>query len=421
MKKFLQLFLILCLSVQASFVSADGNPMVTIKLQNYIQNQTELTFRVEGSFSTLSPTLSIKEGVNYTLLVQDGNLFIQEGKKKKYPLQHDFILIPEAIQEGHLVYINDRPYMGAMRFTLEKDTYIRPFNQLPLEEYLKGVVPNEVFPSWKINALKAQTVAARTYAYIHANSGKEMDDTTRFQVYGGYTPFPNTNKAVEETKGEIITYEGKPINALYSASNGGITESSHNVWGGQGEEYFPIKEDPYDPKRPWKIILYKEQVPYTQLIFGAYVNWLNVEERNKHIATNMQNWLKNKGYINPKIISINKFEVSEEKTESNRAVKGSISFTFMHQPFGDMVFFEEASLEDVPIAKIRKLIGGTIFKSFFIEAIHDVKGIYVVSGKGYGHGVGMSQWGASVMAEKNIDYKNILQFYYPGTEITNIP
>src|SRR5690606_7115060 len=120
MKKFILLFLLLFISLPTRTISAEGNPLVTIKLQNYIQNSTELTFRVEGSFSTLSPTLFIKEGVKYTLFVQDGNLYIQGDMKKKFPLQQDFILIPEDINEKHLVYINDRPYMGAMVFTIEK-------------------------------------------------------------------------------------------------------------------------------------------------------------------------------------------------------------------------------------------------------------------------------------------------------------
>lgn len=93
-------------------------------------------------------------------------------------------------------------------------------NRVPMELYLKGVVPSEIVPSWKPDAIKAQAVAARTYAVYHKNgyrsAGYDMTDDTRSQVYRGCSVETSaTNKAVEETAGEIITYNGKAIDALF--------------------------------------------------------------------------------------------------------------------------------------------------------------------------------------------------------------
>ncbi len=411
-------FLVACMS---SVIHAEepDEKMITVKLKNYLKDTDELQLQIKGSYQTLSPTFSLKEGVNYTLFVKKGKLYISDAKEF-FKLHGDFILIPSAIDEEHLIYINDRPYMGAMTFTVEDKHHIRPYNQLPLEDYLKGVVPNEVFPSWHLNALKAQTLAARTYAYIHSNSKAEMDDTIRFQVYGGYTPYENTNKAVEETEGEIITYRNKPINAFYSASNGGITESNTNVWGGQDKPYFPIKEDPYDPEQPWKIELNKVQISKSQLIYGAPFHWLTVTEKNDDIANSIRQYLTNQGYISAQIVSIDEFEINKEQTEGKRKVTGSIAVTFIHRSFGDMIFFDQISLKDEPLKKIRPMIGGTQFKSYLIESVQEEKDRYIIKGKGYGHGVGMSQWGASEMANAGKDYKEIIAFYYPSTEITKI-
>lgn len=104
-------------------------------------------------------------------------------------------------------------------------------NRVPMELYLKGVVPSEIVPSWKPDAIKAQAVAARTYAVYHKNgyrsAGYDITDDTRSQVYRGCSVETSaTNKAVEETAGEIITYNGKAIDALFHANGGGYTEDS---------------------------------------------------------------------------------------------------------------------------------------------------------------------------------------------------
>lgn len=82
--------------------------------------------------------------------------------------------------------------------------------------------------SWSLEALKAQTVAARTYSIT--KTGTTVPDTTAFQVYGGYSWNSNTNKAVEQTKGKVLKYNGSLITAAYSSSNGGYTEASNEVW-----------------------------------------------------------------------------------------------------------------------------------------------------------------------------------------------
>lgn len=223
---------------------AVAEELITVKLKNYLGDTSQIRLRLKGEYFTLDPTLNLTEGVDYTLFIQGKKLILQHGKEKM-TVTKPFILTPKGYDEEHLLYIDDRPYMGAFEFQIDKENYIRPVNQLLLEDYLKGVVPFEVFPEWDIEALKAQTLAARTYTLLHKDA--ELDDTIHYQVYGGYNQFTKTKKAVNETKGEIITFKNKPISTFYSASNGGITESNKNVWGGAPTPYFPVKRDPYDP------------------------------------------------------------------------------------------------------------------------------------------------------------------------------
>jgi stage II sporulation protein D len=396
--------------------NALAEEMVTVKLVNYVKDTSTISVSIKGNYTSLSPTLTLEEGVNYTLTVKQGEFYLStEEEQVKIP--GNFSLIPETYNEQQLIYINERPYLGAMEFTIEEQKFIRPINQLPMEDYLKGVVPNEVYPSWDIDALKAQSLAARTYAVMHANGKKMMNDTIQFQVYGGYSKFAKTNNAVEETRGEIITYNDKPIYAFYSASNGGMTESNANVWGGNPREYYPIKEDQYDPEQPWSFSFQSTQIELDDLLLLSPDKWYAVEEKDKEIMNNVSNWLKRKGYMNPRVLSIPQFELDDQKTPSKRLEKGSITIMFIHQLLDGMVYFDQISLQDVPLAKIRPLIGGTIFKSYLIDSLEYNDGVYTLKGRGYGHGVGMSQWGANEMALAGKTYKQIISFYYPQTKI----
>ena len=130
--------------------------------------------------------------------------------------------------------INGKQYRGCLRFAVN-GTVMTAVNVVDLEEYLYGVIPAEMPASYGEEALKAQTLAARTYAMTklnaHKGSGYELCDTINCQVYKGYSgENSKTNAIVDETEGEIICYNGTPIEAVFSASTGGYTENSENVW-----------------------------------------------------------------------------------------------------------------------------------------------------------------------------------------------
>ncbi len=120
---------------------------------------------------------------------------------------------------------------------------------IDLEEYLRGVVPSEMYSSWHLEALKSQAVAARTYAMkkIQDRKSKEfdVDDTTAFQAYREDRKATSTDKAVKLTKNQYLTYNGKIIDAVYSSSNGGKTYSAEERWGGK-INYLISQPDPYN-------------------------------------------------------------------------------------------------------------------------------------------------------------------------------
>ncbi|MFC4559855.1 SpoIID/LytB domain-containing protein [Virgibacillus kekensis] len=399
-------------------ISTTAEEMVTVRLVNKIGNIPKLEFRLEGGYSTFSPMLTVKEGVTYSLKVEKGKLILQ-GADMKIILNDSLVLIPEKYNTNQRVYINGQPYLGAMEFQVEKEKYIRPVNQLPLDDYLKGVVPFESYPSWPLETLKAQALAARTYAVSHMN--QPMNDTIQYQVYGGYQWKESSTKAVEETRGEVITYKGKLIDAFYSASNGGITENNSHVWKEKALPYFPIKRDPYDPTYPWEFSLERVQVELKKIDWNYPNWWQGTVEEDLEIVSVMKRWLARNGYPGDiKVLAVPHFEISEETLESGRSLRGSISVDFLHRLPEGTIMFERVSLENVALDRIRPMIGGTTFKSYLIESFKENGSTYTVKGLGFGHGVGMSQWGAAVMGEQGKSYREIIEFYYPGTSLENI-
>ena len=156
------------------------------------------------------------------------------------------LVIGQSAYRGKLVV---RPTGGA----------VNAINDVGLEDYVKGVVPNESPSSWNIDALRAQAVAARSYALATGVGGPGYDayDDTRSQVYGGKaTEQPSTNRAVEQTNGEVVISNGKVAPTYFFSTSGGRTEAIQHVWGSEPQAHLKSEKDPFDDLSPyhrWKI------------------------------------------------------------------------------------------------------------------------------------------------------------------------
>lgn len=254
-------------------------------------------------------------------------------------------------------------------------------NRVDLEEYVKGVVPSEVSSTWHPEMLKAQAVAARTYALyqqmLSATREYDVAATVQDQVYRGKQGIDvGILRAVEETRGLVVTYLGAPIYAAFSSTAAGLTEDAMNVW---SKEYPYLKgvECPFDLASP-------------------FYQW----KSSFKLDTLEQN-LRQQGFPVGTIATITPLAFSR----GGRVAKLRV----LHSG-GELVLRGE---------ELRKAVGYTIIPStqFAIESIgQDV----VLSGFGAGHAVGMCQWGAKELAELGYPFSTILQYYYPGTELQNL-
>ncbi|HWO98124.1 MAG TPA: SpoIID/LytB domain-containing protein [Bacillus sp. (in: firmicutes)] len=417
----LALVLILSL-IPGTPAKAAEEPIIRVKLKNYLGNRSEITVRPEVLYTTNLSNLKLEANQTYTLKVSSGSIIVLKGSTEVGRASQ--VEVKPEKGKGPLS-INGRLYLGSFTFSVEDQKYVRPINSIGLEDYLKGVVPAEMPPPWHENALKAQAVAARTYAMGYIN--KIPDDTQNYQVYGGYAWHENATKAVEETEGQVIAYGGKPIgsDALFSSSNGGKTESNTNVWGSTARPYFSIKDDPYDPQTAWSLSMKKKQIDTSELdLTNADAWWASTTEAEQTtVLANMKAWLQANGYANKeiKITTISDFSL-HEKTSGGRVSKGSITIEFLIKEQGK-ASLQRLELKDVPASKIRAIVGLDptkryfLMKSYLVDTVEATDEMINVSGKGFGHGVGLSQYGAKKAAESGKTYKEILAFYYEKTSL----
>jgi stage II sporulation protein D len=175
-------------------------------------------------------------------------LYAPGSAKPLLDLRAPVVFAPED-PELHPVRYNEKPYRGRLEVFANTKGTLTVVNVIPLEDYVRGVVPNELSPGgWpELEALKAQAVAARTYAVSNlgrfASAGYDLTPDTRSQVYGGRsTEHPLSDRAVLETRGRILTYKGAPVNAVYTSTCGGRTEDGENIFGGAPVAYLRGRE-----------------------------------------------------------------------------------------------------------------------------------------------------------------------------------
>jgi len=171
-------------------------------------------------------------------------------------------------------------YRGALDFRAGAFSGVDAVNSLPLDSYLRGVVPDESPPSWPIEALKAQAVAARTYAVATIKPGRTFDlyPDTRSQVYGGVAAeVGSTNQAIAETRGEVVTYDGQPVVTFFFSTSGGRTEDVENTpLGDEPRPWLKSVDDPFDdasPRHRWgpiRMSLKQADAKLGSLVKGAF-------------------------------------------------------------------------------------------------------------------------------------------------------
>lgn len=308
------------------------------------------------------------------------------------------------------VKVDGKPYRGAIKVMTGSGGGMLIINETSLESYLYGVVPAEAVPSWHQEALKAQAVAARTYALytMKQSSGKVYDvkPTTDNQVYNGQAgEYDSTNKAVDATKGMVMMYKGSPIQALFHADGGGYTEDSVNVWGSEVPYLKGVKDYANNgDTSAWTVTLTRKAMEDKLKAAGKDVGTL----KDIKLSTLRKRPIK-----------------AADRGVSGRVIEATFVGNKKSITVGGesimKIFGLKSTLFDFYV-NAKPPTSADSFKN--PKAYHTFKkatDTVYIRGYGWGHGLGLSQWGAAAMAAKDGNkadyYKTILNHYYTGITI----
>jgi stage II sporulation protein D len=313
-----------------------------------------------------------------------------------------------ALGDG-LLEVNGKPYRGDLEFFggAAGDSGVVVVNVARIDDYLRGVVPLEIGTRSAADsaAVQAQAVTARSYAFVHLSTEpmREYDVTSGVldQVYGGVAAETAVaSEAVESTRTLVLQYAGRVVNAPYHSTCGGETAAASEVWHSSDEPYL----QPVSDRIPGTSRYYCDIAPRFH-----WTRTLDAKTLNAAVARYLSQYVKVPGSgRNPGV-------VQDVRVESH-TVSGRVGTLAIETDRGNYL------LRGNDIRYVLRAPGGEILNStyFSIETSNAVDGALeqlIVRGNGYGHGVGMCQWGAIGRARAGQDFRTILDTYYPGTTV----
>ena len=370
MKKLSFVFLFLCLAF-----SAANAQTVRVLLAEHLKN-AQIKNSGKVYVYALHSQKKYKVSKPETLNIQMEG----EGELRLGALRHTGTLVIEPDKDVTLTF-QKNTYTGKL-YAVPSGKTFNLIEYADMENYLLGVLPYEMSPSWPLEALKAQAVAARTYTLMEIKNKKkkqfDLYSDVRSQMYkGSGKVYDSVRQAVSATKGQILTYDKQPFYTYYHANCGGGTDDAKSWTGSSAPTIKPLRGASCSYDSHSKSYSWTKTVP--QKSINNFVN---------------KNGLKG---------SVKKIKIGQQ-SPSKRAET--------------LIFTTSSGKKELSCPKFRLSVGSSVLKSCKITDIDKSAGGFTFSGHGYGHGVGLCQDGAKGMAEAGKDYKKILSNYFPSSKIT---
>ena len=302
----------------------------------------------------------------------------------------------------------DRQYRGVMELYPAGNNDFHIINILNMEEYLFSVVPAEMPAWWPDEAIKAQAIAARSYAMSnlgrHRNKGYDLCDTVHCAAYNGVkSETERTNKLILETLGEVAVHDMKVINTVFSSNSGGFSEKSLEIWGND-YPYLQGANNLLDSSYQFPLEPYELE------------KWLRTEpesfSRTSFAGSNIYRWIK----IIDTAYLVEKYNLQEliDIRPHKRSIGGTVAEVIIKGKERELVIKGDS---------IRSALGGLKSNRFVLEKVYSEEGKLdkiIFYGSGWGHHVGMDQTAAAEMARRDYGYKEIIEHFYQGSSIEKV-
>ncbi len=419
------------------FVVAKGKICAVLTVRSFEADQIRVLLMNDNFQGLYHEEIRLQSPEGFTIL---------QGEEESYAMAEEELSYRHGdsrLQEGRIIFTAEKgqeirvtslnrtqgspSYAGRLEL-IDTEQGLVLINELYLEDYLKKVVPSEMPASYEKEALKAQAVCARTYAYMQIQSntyseyGAHVDDSTNFQVYNNIETNDRTTRAVQETYGKLLLYDGAPVSAYYYSTSCGTTTDG-TVWGGDGANTPHLKAVALQPGR--KTLDLTSNQDFSAFIknqdFTSYDSSYPFFRWN--VATDTEVLTRNLGGIG----QVQMIEITERgpggvaKNLKVTGSEGSKTITGQNAI--------RSALGDESLTIHRKdgstSNGWSSLPSGFIaiEAAGKTESgaqKFRIYGGGFGHGAGMSQNGAQGMAKNGMDYEEILKFFYEGVTVSEL-
>ena len=360
--------------------------------------------------SIYNPQVYVKKLSDNSII--DVNAYMSDSKITRYTLEDAKGLVICDSQGNAL----EETFEGKLHFYMESQGIVI-VNEVTMETYLKYVLPSEMPRTFGEEALKAQAVCARTYAYVHMNNqsyakyGANIDDTTSFQAYHNTYRTEETDAAVDATKGEVATCNGELISCYYFSTSPGVTNHISS-WGGEKLEYISCagfefaegldltKDTDFSRFMTQQLVSYDAVSGYYR--WKAVLDISSIRDKEKGALQTIVVKKRNEaGYVT-------ELELTYENTTETLRKENDI-----RKALGK--YLQEVILQNEQVRTDLSMLPSACF-----EVLVNADGQIVLRGGGNGHGIGMSQYGARGMAEKGYNYKEILDYYYDNVVIKKL-
>ncbi|MFA6308444.1 MAG: SpoIID/LytB domain-containing protein [Clostridia bacterium] len=390
---------------------------------NYL-NQNDTLYNMNSVIAPKVPSLLctiVNSDPTRIVIALSGNTLFMYDKSSGA-----FQIHPNTANSPLMFKLNNQHFRGNLEVKRLTNSDMTLVNVIKPQLYLYGVVPSEMLSNSKLEALKAQAICAGTYTYNclkkHSSLGFDLCSTVDCQMYLGYdNEEASTNRAVDETIGKIITYKGSAAEINYYNSSGGKTEDVRNVWGNSCP-YLISVDDPYEaPGTEWV----QERTP--AYIKGRLSDWgynigdVTAVTATKKAPSGRVTEVVVKGTKGSKTFTIERcrtffglksqwYTISSPDKTYFRANGGKVE----NRDFKGMTVVTSKGTQILTgVNNVVTLINGANTK----KSVSLTPGAYIFTGRGWGHGVGMSQEGAMGFARHGYTCTQILKHYFPGTEI----
>lgn len=350
----------------AAYDSPVSNDLIRVAIQKGLDT---VTLDGDGILATTETGKAVVLAFPALITIEHGRVSFGSGSSRLL-----------RISGAGLLRVNGKTYRGVIELVPQGNKLL-VVNELPLEQYLVGVINSEISSTWPMEAIKVQAVIARTYAVAKRKERSKalyhLESTVMDQAYEGSDEEDSRAvRGVHETEGEVLTYHGTIIQAFYHANCGGSTESSENVWG--------------------------RTLPYLQGVQCQYCQTSSTSSWEQNIAlAKLEAGLRAAGQ---------KVSDLQDIKPGPRNNRGRLKTVLLVTSHGSIA---------MPATKFRMAIGSTVIKSTnFSVRVEGSNALF--KGVGYGHGVGLCQYGAKQRALDGFSYAEILNYYYPGTRLVKL-